>query len=103
MDGLQECFKLQQKSFQKKIDIRNKKIEGLQQDIEKHKEEFYEFKQNSTVKAYFRKYGDDVVMKTGRKERHYLPELVKAVDEFLETDGRILENTDTYEGRQVMK
>jgi len=55
------------------------------------------------VKAYFRKYGDDIIIKTGRKEKDYLPELVKEVDNFLETDARILENTDTYEGRQVMK
>lgn len=54
------------------------------------KEIFYEFKRNKTIDAYFRKYGDDVIIKTGRKEKDYLKDLVKTVDEFLENDGSIL-------------
>ena len=73
--GLQECFQLQEKSFVKKIEIRNKKIESLNAEIEQMKEDFYHFKRNSTMDAYFKKY-TDVIMRTGRKEKDYLKELV---------------------------
>ena len=35
--------------------------------------------------AYFNKY-HDVVIRTGRKEKDYIKDLVKTVDDFLETD-----------------
>ena len=74
MDGLQECFEVQQKNFQKKVEIRNKKIDGLKSEVVKLKDDFYEFKKNSTMDAYFKKY-HDVVMRTGRREKDYLKEL----------------------------
>ena len=63
--GLSECFEMQNKCYVKKCEIRNKKIEGLNADIAKIKEDFYDFRKNSTMDAYFKKY-TDVIMRTGR-------------------------------------
>lgn len=80
--GLSECFEMQNKCYVKKCEIRNKKIEGLNADIAKIKEDFYDFRRNSTMDAYFKKY-TDVIMRTGRREKDYLKELVHTVDDFL--------------------
>ena len=56
---------MQNKCYVKKCEIRNKKIEGLNADIAKIKEDFYDFRKNSTMDAYFKKY-TDVIMRTGR-------------------------------------
>ena len=42
--------------------------------------------------AYFKKY-TDVIMRTGRKEKDYLKELVHTVDEFLDTTNNGSLNT----------
>ena len=73
-DGLKECFDVQECNFQKKVEIRNKKIESQKNDINKLKDDFYEFKKNSTMDAYFKKH-HDVVMRTGRKEKDYVKDL----------------------------
>ena len=68
--------------------MRNKTIESLEFELEELKQDFYEFKKNSTIDAYFRKYGDDVIPRTGRREKDYLKDLVKTVDEFLGDDQK---------------
>ena len=74
---------MQNKCFVKKCEIRNRKIESLQADMTKIKDDFYDFRKNSTMDAYFKKY-TDVIMRTGRQEKDYLKELVQTVDEFLD-------------------
>ena len=85
MDGLLECFEVQQKNYLKKVEIRNKKIDSLEAEIKIQKADVYEFKKNSTMDAYFKKY-HDVVMRTGRSEKDYLKELTQTVDDFLASD-----------------
>ena len=85
MDGLLECFEVQQKNYLKKVEIRNKKIDSLEGEIKIQKADVYEFKKNSTMDAYFKKY-HDVVMRTGRSEKDYLKELTQTVDDFLASD-----------------
>lgn len=54
--------------------------------------------------AYFKKY-HDVVIRTGRKEKDYIKDLVKTVDDFLEADTFDIEElTEKRQGeRQVVK
>ena len=61
------------------------------------KEDFYHFKRNSTMDAYFKKY-TDVIMRTGRKEKDYLKELVQTVDNFL--DDSAVANVNAAEERK---
>ena len=94
---------MQNKCYVKKCEIRNKKIEGLNADIAKIKEDFYDFRKNSTMDAYFKKY-TDVIMRTGRQEKDYLKELVHTVDDFLtKTDTGSLDTIKMAEERAVSK
>ena len=46
------------------------------------KEDFYEFSRTQTVDAFFKKH-TDVVNRTGRREKDYIKDLNKVVDDFL--------------------
>ena len=82
MDGLHESFELQGKSLEKKIEIRDNKIESLKVELLKMKDDIYDFKKNSTMDAYFKKH-TDLVDRTGRRTKDYMQDLVKTVNDFL--------------------
>ena len=51
---------MQAKNYDKKVATRDKLIEGLEAELVTEKDNFADFKKNSTIDAYFKKY-DDVV------------------------------------------
>ena len=101
MDGLSECFELQNRAFTKKIDIRNKKIDGLRSELEEIKEQYAEFKRESTIDAFFKKH-TDIVDRTGRRAKDYMKDLNKQVDAYLDTTDD-LEALKMDNERQVAK
>ena len=101
MDGLGECFQLQETSFAKKVEIRNKKIEALQNELEVVKENYAKFKRESTVDAFFKKH-TDIVDRTGRSAKDYMKDLNRAVDDYLESTDAESTKKDEAE-RQVAK
>ena len=82
MDGLTECFELQDVTYRKKVDVRDKKIEQLKAELEEIKDNFATFKKESTVDAFFKKH-TDIVDRTGRRQKDYIKDLNKVVDDYL--------------------
>ena len=88
MDGLSECFELQNRAYVKKVDIRNKRIETLKGDLDTIKTQYETFKKESTIDAFFKKH-TDIVDRTGRRQKDYIKDLNKQVDDFLASDNSL--------------
>ena len=88
MDGLSECFELQNRAYVKKVDIRNKRIETLKGDLDNIKTQYETFKKESTIDAFFKKH-TDIVDRTGRRQKDYIKDLNKQVDDFLASDNAL--------------
>ena len=88
MDGLSESFELQTVTYTKKVDVRNKKIEQLKTELDAIKASFAEFKKESTVDAFFKKH-TDIVDRTGRRQKDYIKDLNKVVDDYLDTPDEL--------------
>ena len=88
MDGLHECFELQAKSLNTKIEVRNKKIESLKEELLKLKDDFHHFKKNSTMDAYFAKH-TDLVDRRGRGAKYYMKDLVQVTEDYLGNQTKV--------------
>ena len=86
----------------KKVDVRNKRIDGLREELTKMKDDFHEFKMNSTMDAYFQKH-TDVVMRIGRKQEDYMKDLVGTVNDFLKHDDQNQQQEMMDEARQISR
>lgn len=82
MEGLNECFQNMESSFEQKIDSRDRKIEALEGQLAEIKIHFAEFQRESTIDAFFKKH-TKIVDRTGRREKDYMKDLNKFVDEYL--------------------